>query len=186
MKLQTKKRAAERKSENTQLRLKGMVPAVVYHRGRAAHSIAISLNDYESIVRKVKPGRLSTTVMTLSDEEGKERKAILKEIQYHPTTYGVLHLDFEELDDGVHVSLNVPLETTGLADCVGVKQGGSLRQTLHKIRVQCLPKDIPQVFSVDVTQLEINQSVKVQDIKVPKGVKTLVSGKEVALAIAKR
>lgn len=186
MKLKTVKRSAERKSELTDLRLKGMIPAVVYHQGKPAHPIAVPTADYEAIVRQVKQGHLSVTKITLIDEDGKEKVAILKEIQYHPTTYKVLHLDFEELDANVPVKVKIPLECIGMADCAGIKLGGSLRQVFRKILVKCLPKDIPSVFNLDVQAMDVNDKKHVSDIVLPKAVQLLVKPKEVAIVIAKR
>lgn len=186
MKLKTTKRKAVQKSEITRLRQEGMIPAVVYHRGKNAHPIAISKAEYEALTRQVKPGRLATTKITLVDEEGKERQSVLKEIQYEPTSYAVLHLDFEELDKGVPVSVKVPVECTGIVDSVGIKLGGSLRQSLRQIKVRALPNEIPEVFQIDIRSLEINQALRVSDLKISDKVKTMVSPKEVVVSIAKR
>lgn len=186
MKLKTFKRNAERKGELTRLRLDGKVPAVVYHQGKQAHPIAISLAEYEAMVRDVIPGRLSTTKVSLVDEEGTVRTSILKEIQYHPTSYKVLHLDFEQLDENVPVNVKVPLECLGIADCVGIKLGGVLRQVIRKVKVRCLPKHIPHVFQIDIRNMEMQDSKRIKDLEISKEVKPLVNPSEVAIVIAKR
>lgn len=186
MKLQIQKRSGEKKSEVSKLRRAGSIPAVIYHKGQGAESISVLASDYNAAVRQVTPGRLSTTVFNLVDAGGKARKAILKEIQYHPTSYDILHMDFEELHDNVPVNVKVPIECTGVADCVGIKLGGSLRQVIRKVRVRCLPKDIPAAFTVDIRSMNVKDVRRLRDIEVGQTVKALGNPKEVAIAIVKR
>ncbi len=175
-----------KKSETKRLRREGHIPACVYHNGKNAESVAVNEADFSALLRSVLPGRLSTTIFTLVDKNGKQRKAILKEIQYVPTTYKVRHLDFEELNDNVPVKVKVPIEYTGAADCVGIKLGGVPRLVIRHLRVSCLPKDIPTVFTLDIRSLQIADSKRLSDLEIPKTVRPLAVLKEVALVIAKK
>lgn len=186
MKLQIQKRSGEKKSEALRLRRAGGIPAVIYHKGQEAESISVLTSEYSAAIRQVIPGRLSTTVFSLVDAHGKARKAILKEIQYHPTTYDIIHLDFEELHDNVPVNVKVPIECTGIVDCIGIKLGGSLRQVIRKARVRCLPKDIPSAFTVDIKNMNVKDVRRLRDLGMPETVKSLDNPKEVAIAIVKR
>jgi large subunit ribosomal protein L25 len=186
MKLEIFKRTASKKSEIKKIRREGKIPAVIYVKGKATEPVAISAAEFNSHLRSVQSGRLSTTVFTLSEKEGKGRRAILKEIQYEPTTYNVQHLDFEELFDDAKVNVKVPIECTGVVDCVGVKLGGVLRQVIRYLRVNCLPKDIPNVFQVDVKNLAQNESKRLGDLEIPNTVRPLANLKEVAVIVAKR
>lgn len=186
MKLNYHLRSSGRKSDSKRLRCQGIIPAIVYSRGQDSISIAISASEYEALVRHVKPGHLSTQVFTLTDESGKEKRAILKEIQYEPTTYEIRHLDFEELVKGHKVNIKVPIEWVGAADCVGVKLGGVLRAVIRSLRVACLPEDIPQAFQLDVQSMGPRESKRLKEIKIPPTVKPLVDLNEVAVVIAKR
>ena len=159
---------------------------ILYVRGKLTDAIVIDGSEFSSLLRNVQSGRLSTTVFSLKDEHGKERRAILKEIQYRPTTYQVQHLDFEELFDDFKVTLNVPIECTGVVDCVGVKLGGVLRQVIRKLRVRCLPKDIPTVFTVDVRNMGQNDKIRLAELKIPQTVRPVANLDEVAIIIAKR
>ncbi|MGA8165330.1 MAG: 50S ribosomal protein L25/general stress protein Ctc [Waddliaceae bacterium] len=186
MKLTVYQRLAKKKSDNKQARRGGKIPAVLYVRGQPSEALLVGAAEFDSALRQMKRGRLATTKLTLVNEKGEERSAIIKDVQYHVTNYDVLHLDFEELIDEVKVNLNVPIECTGVADCVGVKLGGVLRQVIRHLRVHCLPEDIPEVFEIDVKSLAIKQSKKLRDIKIPPGVRPLGSLEEVAVVIAKR
>ena len=186
MKLKIEKRAAEKKSDSKKLRNVGKIPAVVYVRGKASEPIAVDTAEFETILRNLKQGRLPTTVITLVDDSGKEKKVLVKEIQYHITTYKVVHLDFEELIDDVMVKVKVPIECIGEVDCVGIKLGGVLRRVIRHLRVQCFPKDIPQFFQMDVKTLGLKETRRLSDMKIPEGVRPLMDINEVAVVIAKR
>lgn len=186
MKLKVSKREVIKKSESGRIRREGNIPAVLYVRGKPTDAIIVGGAEFNSILRSIVPGRLSTTQFFLQDESGKERRAILKEIQYHPTTYQVNHLDFEELYDDAKVTLNVPIECTGVVDCIGVKLGGVLRQVIRKLRVRCLPKDIPSVFNIDVKHMGQNEKIRLSQLHIPHTVKPVANLNEVAVVIAKR
>lgn len=186
MKLQMSKRAASKKSESNQLRREGKIPAIIYVQGQSAEPIAVHKNELASAMRQVQPGRLPTSVFTLSTEGGKARRVLIKDIQYHPTTYEVIHLDFEELHDNIKVNVNVPIECVGSADCPGVKLGGVLRQVIRYLRVRCLPKDIPHAFEMDVRTMEPRESRRLSDLPLPKNVRPLADLNEVAAVIVKR
>lgn len=185
MKLTAKTRAEESKGAVKGARRAGRIPAVCYAPGGETQSIEIDETEFSTILRGIKPGRLSTTVFTLN-LEGKSKKAIVKEVQYERTTYKVIHLDFEELKDGVLVQLKVPIECVGQAECAGIKLGGFLRQIVRDVKVKCLPKDIPSEFEIDIRDLKIKQSARLSDLKMPKGVQTVGTSDEVVAVIAKR
>lgn len=186
MKLNYRKRSAARKSESNRLRREGMIPSVIYSRGQHSDNVSIDSNELKALLRHVKPGHLSTQIFSLIDEFGKEKKVLLKEIQYAPTTYDIIHLDFEELIQGHKVNVKVPIELTGAAECVGVKLGGVLRAVIRSLRVSCLPEDIPAVFQLDVRTLGARESKRLKDLEIPNTVRPLVNLNEVAVVIAKR
>jgi large subunit ribosomal protein L25 len=130
-------------------------------------------------------GTLSTTVFELEDGQ-KTHKAVIKEIQYHPVSYAVLHIDFAILSDKAPITLNVPIELAGTADCVGVKLGGFIRQTIRTIKVTCLPKYIPEKFVLDVRDLNIAQSKKLSDVVMSEHIRPKAKMDEVAVVVGKK
>jgi len=186
MKLSYLNRSSGKKSTSKNLRRTGSIPAVIYSRGQDSKHVAISTAEFSALLRNLQPGRLATTVIELQDEDGKSFQAVLKEIQYHPTTYDVNHLDFESLVEENHVKIKVPIECTGVADCVGVKLGGVLRQVKRFLRVSCLPKDIPACFQLDVRTLGNRESRRLKELTIPEGITPLEDLNEVAVVIAKR
>ena len=113
--------------------------------------------------------------------DGKECKAILKEIQFHPVKDNVLHVDFYEITDTKPIVMEVPIKLNGLAE--GVKAGGRLAASVRKLKVKALPKDMPDEVVLDVTSLGVGKSIKVQDIHV-EGVEIL-NAKSVVVAQVK-
>lgn len=186
MELKLHRRQTEKKSSISQARRDGLIPAVVYKQGQPGHAIAVEESAFSAFMRRLKPGHLPTTRLKLMDEKGKPIEVIVKEIQYHPTTYRVLHLDFLELAADAEISVKIPIECTGVADCLGVKQGGVLRQVLRTVRVRCLPKHLPHSFTLDVKDLGMGHSRRLKDIVMDKGVRPLDALNEVAVVIAKR
>ena len=186
MKLKIFKRSKEKKSVTQKIRREGNIPAVMYLHGKDTANLVVNGAEFEAALRAVQPGRLSTTIFTLVSEGGKEHKAIVKEIQYQPTTYRIQHLDFEELFDNVKINVKVPIECTGVADCQGIKLGGTLRQVIRYLRVSCLPKDIPNAFNLDIKPLGVGQSKRLSDLEIPNTIRPLGDLNEVAVVIAKR
>lgn len=186
MKLTLTKRSNAAKGELKQIRRAGNIPAVIYSKGNVGENIYVDGAEFKAVLRAIKPGCLSTTVFSLESADGKTKRAILKDIQYKSTTYDVWHLDFEELVDGVSVNVKVPIQCTGVVDCVGIKLGGVRRQVIRTLKVNCLPEHIPAEFQLDISELNISETKRLSDIKLPQTVKPLVNLNEVAVVIAKR
>ncbi len=184
MKLTVTSRTGEKKSDVKKIRREGNIPGIIYAPGKSPEQVVVNGNEYGALMRQVKPGRLSTTVFTLISE-GKQRNAIVKEVQYEITRYEVSHLDFEELQDSVVVKIKVPITIVGAVDCIGVKLGGTLRQVTRFIEVECLPKNIPTEFVIDVKDLGIGQVKRLGDIAVSEKVKPLAKADEVLVVVAK-
>ncbi len=185
MKLAVNKRVSEKKKDIKEIRREGNIPAIIYSSKHQSEKLIVNGPDFKTILREMQPGQLPTTIFDLSDGK-KSRRAIIKDIQYHLTTYVVSHIDFEELVDDVPVSVKVPINCTGVAECIGIKLGGFLRQVVRHVQVECLPPLIPKEFMVDVKDLGIRQSKRLKDLSIPSGVKPLASPEEVLVVIAKR
>jgi len=185
MKLSVSSRTRERKSDPKKNRRQGEIPGVIYGLNQANQNVTIKKEELDAILRTLGKGLLPTTVFEL--QEGSHKlKVLIKEIQYQPATYQVLHIDFLRLSDDEPVTVNVPIQILGLAECVGVKGGGFLRQVIRSLKVSCLPKDIPKEFTLDVRELDIAQSKTLGDIAIPERVKPLAKLTEVAAVIAKK
>lgn len=185
MKLSLSKRKAETKSEKNLIRHRGNIPAVIYSKGKENHLVSVNGIEFDSLLRQIQKGQLPTTVIEL-EGEGLSFKTVIKDIQYDPTTYKVLHLDFLELQPEAAVNINVPIRCVGMIDSPGIKLGGFLRQVIRYLRVNCLPKNMPKEFVLDVRDLGMKQTKRIKDMKMPAGVLPLAPLNEVVVVIAKR
>ncbi len=185
MKLTIEKRTSTKKSSNKKLRAEGRIPVVIYGHGQETMNASIEGIEMQKILSRLQKGSLPTTVFSLESAEG-AFKAVVKDIQYHPTTYDILHLDFERLSDDVKVRVKVPLRPVGMQNCHGIRQGGVLRPVLRHLPVECYPKDLPKEFFVDVSDLGIKQGKRLHSVEIPEAVRPLMDLNEVAVLIAKR
>lgn len=168
------------------MRREGYIPCVIYVKGKSSEHGFIKKLDFDSVIRDMKPGFLPTMIFELKNEQGKTRKAIVKDIQYAVTTYDVLHLDFQELNEQDKVNVKVPIECTGVVDCVGIKAGGLLRYIMRHLKVRCHAKAIPNSFEVDVRNLDMRKVRRVSDVKMPEGVVALAHDNDILVTIVKR
>ena len=156
------------KNVNRRLRTRGLIPGVLYGAKKEAVPVAVSPKEITSILRS------KTGENTLFDLEigGSRRKVILKEFQVEPIKGSLLHADFYEVALDKTIEVKVHIEVTGVP--VGVKvEGGLLDFVTRELEIECLPSDIPEKITVDVSELGMNQSIRVSDLKIPEKVTML-------------
>lgn len=141
------------------LRLGGKIPAVLYGPGAEPERLSVTVKDLETVMKDSQTGQL---FVNLSVGEGKPKPALLKELQRHPVTGKFLHADFYQVDMERKVKVMVPVITRG--KCVGVEMGGMLQVVRRNVEVFCLPDRIPEHIEIDITDLEMGESVHVEDI----------------------
>lgn len=157
-------RAEFGKSANAKLRKAGQVPCVIYGGDDIIH--------FHSEPLAFKP-LIYTPDFKLAEVSvaGKTHKCIIKDIQFHPVTDSIVHVDFLELKDGNQVKLQVPVKFEGVSP--GVRGGGKLIQVLRKIKIKTTPDNIVDHLSVDISELELNESVRVRDLQIPDGIEVI-------------
>lgn len=148
-------RAAQSKQELKKLRAEGKVPCVLYGGKEQIHFSAPVL-DFRHLV-------YTPDVYTVNvNAGGKTYQAIMKEIQFHPVTDSLMHIDFLELSGDKSVSMEVPIKITG--NSVGVRAGGILVNKMRKLKIAALPKHLPDFIEVKIDDLNIGDDVRVRDI----------------------
>ncbi|MGY4539130.1 large subunit ribosomal protein L25 [Mucilaginibacter sp. UYNi724] len=140
------------------LRYQGLVPAVLYGGATQTH-FAVSAADLRAVVY--------TPVVHFIEIEvaGVKSQAIIKDMQFHPLTEQLIHIDFLLLDEKKPITIEIPVKLTGTSP--GVKVGGKLVQKLRKLRVKALPKNHLDNIEVSIEALEVGKSVKVNEINLP-------------------
>ena len=154
------------KHQARRLRREGKIPAVLY--GPKVQPLPLELNrkDFSNRVAGLEGShlvRMKSASANLAD-----KVALVEEMQYHPITGDVIHADFYEVDLTARIEVSVPLHFVGKG--AGVVRGGILQPIVREIQVECLPLDIPQYFDVDVSGLDIGDSVHIEDLPMPEGV----------------
>ena len=147
-------------------RLQNKVPGVVYHSGVEGIPLSIEKN---SLNKALKTGQMIFEI-NVGDED---QFVLVKEIQYHPVTDDIIHIDFQKVKEDEKISLDVAVRSVG--DSQGVKLGGILVQMLNSVSVKCKPSEIPEFLEIDVTEMAINTNLFVQDISLPDGVEMLTA-----------
>ena len=147
------------------LRTAGRIPAVIYGRQVSAQNLEINAKEMEDLIHHSVSENLLVD-LAVKDDARPKRLALVQEIQHHPLTGKVLHVDLHEVSENEKVTIMVEVETVGEAE--GVKtDGGVLEHVLFKIKVRGLPKDLPEQITVDVSHLKIGQAIHLGEIPAP-------------------
>jgi large subunit ribosomal protein L25 len=143
------------------LRRQGLFPAVVYGRQTESIPLCLKISEFDLLIKK---HNIYQAVLKLTIENGKtaEKTVMVKDVQVHPVNQNFLHVDFYEVDMARKIRVNVPVVTTGTA--VGVERGGILQIIRRELEVLCLPGEIPEVFEIDISNLDLGDAVHVEEI----------------------
>ncbi len=163
--LSAKKRTDSGKGAARKLRSAQQIPGIIYGHNREPQMLALDWRELERMLERVSP---ETTVIEL-DIDGTTSRTLIREIQRHPFKRQVLHVDFLELVAGERVTVDVPVVLVGIP--AGVRSsGGILDQILREVTVDVDPSNIPNHLELDVSALEVNESLHVANLVVPAGV----------------
>lgn len=150
------------------LRRDGKIPGVVYGGSEKPQSIAISAKDV--MAEAFKPGFFSR-VYTLELSPKKKLQVIARDIQFHPVTDNPLHVDFQRIDKNSKINVSIPVEYINEDKAPGLKLGGMLNIIVHNLEVVCPADSIPEKLTIDLSGMNINQSIHLDAVELPKGVK---------------
>lgn len=170
LKAHTRKRSGS--AALKRLRKEGLIPAIVY--GKQQENINLRL-DRKAVNEVLSHSASEQILVNLEIEDRKEnRLALIQAVQHDPMTGHILHMDFHAVREDEVIHAHVPVELVG--DAAGVKAGGLLEFLLHSLDIECLPKDLPEKISVDVSGVNIGEGLHIRDIKLPAGVRSTVDG----------
>ncbi len=175
-------RSQVQRAEVTKLRAAGRVPATIYGRQAAPQNLEVVSEEIANLLNHSASENLLVDLSVDNDARSK-RLALVQDVQHHPLSGKVIHVDFHEVAENELVTIFVPVETAG--EPAGVKNGGgTLEHILHKLKVRCLPKDLPEQITLDVTALEIGKSIHLGEIVAPNGVQILGEKTRTVVAVA--
>ncbi|MCK4653294.1 MAG: 50S ribosomal protein L25 [Candidatus Cloacimonetes bacterium] len=169
IKIEAQLRDKGKRSDLNKFRNQGYIPAIIYGEGKEGTKILLQkipfLKNYKKSLGEVAFFEIKVN--------GKSYTTLIKEKQIHPVTREFTHIDFVELHKGKKITLEIPINYTG--EALGTQEGGLLEILHRKIEISCLPKDIPEEIKVDVSNLEIGDSIHFADIEMPENVDTNMS-----------
>jgi len=163
-KLQVTSRSTGSSRATRRLRREGLVPGILYGKGSEPTAFAVGERD----LRHALAG--SGAVLELTIDGGRAEPAVLKEAQHHPVRGEIVHLDLLRVDMNVAITAVVALELEGAEDAPGAVEGGVLEHVTREINIEALPGDIPELITVDVSKMEINDTLTLAAVTAPQGV----------------
>ncbi len=173
-------RKAGRKGPARRLRVEGKLPGVVYGAGE---NVLVTVEARNLLKMLEVKGGVNNILLTKFEGDSKDRHVMIKSLDVHPITDLLLHVDLLEIDVNKPVRIDVDIELTGVSK--GVKEkGGQLHVTKDRVRLECLPKNIIPVLSLDITDLDIGETWRVKDLKVGENLTILDSPDSVVISVA--
>jgi large subunit ribosomal protein L25 len=164
------------------VRSSGRIPAVIYGKHNPPQNLELDSKEFDTLVHKAHSEIILVDLTVAGDAAG-QRLAIVQDVQHHPLGGQVLHVDFHEVKPDELVTIEVPVEATGIPD--GVRNGGgTLEHVRFKLRVRTLPVNLPEQITVDVSAMKIGQTLHIGEITAPEGVQILGDKKIPVFAVA--
>jgi len=155
------------------LRSAGRAPGIVYGAGQPPQAIEL---EHNALWHALQKEAFHSSVLDM-ELDGQTGKVVLRDVQYHPFRQQVLHVDFQRVDDNTRVHLKVPLHFAGADTSPAVKvEGCTVTPLLHELDVVCMPAQLPEFISVDLSELTAKSTLGVQNLKLPNGVRAVVRG----------
>ena len=154
------------KGASRRLRRAGKVPAIMYGGGKDPESLTLSHNE---VLRNLEHEAFYSHILTIK-VGGSDTPVILRDMQRHPSKPVIMHMDLQRISAREKLKTNVPLHFIGEDTAPGVKAGGLVSHELTEVAVECLPKDLPEFIEVDISALDIGDSIRLSAVTVPDGV----------------
>ena len=169
VKLTAERRTATGRSAVRKLKAAGSIPAVIYGAKDKPETLQVSKREINAMLSHA----AGENILVELEIGGKNRLALVQEVQHAPIGGGILHIDFHAVSVDEVIQADVPVEPVGMAN--GVKNmGGLLEQNLRSLAIECLPRDLPDVIKVDVSALNIGDAIHVREIQLPARVTTRI------------
>ena len=144
------------------LREAGQIPAVLYGPKTKSVLLSVNKNDFDLTLKQGRSGQIILNLVVQNNDETYTRPAMIKELQVHPVSRNYLHIDFYEIDMDRKITVGIPIVTVGSS--VGVERGGVLQIIRRELEVQCLPFEVPESIEIDVTDMDMGDSIHLEDI----------------------
>ena len=162
------------------LRAAGQVPAVLYGKDQAPISLTLDAREALSLFHSIS---VENTIVNVQIDDDKEvLETLVREIQMHPYRPDIVHVDFYCIERGVALEVEIPANYNGTPQ--GVRDGGVLEVILHEFRVKCIPSKIPESIEIDISHLDIGDSIHVSEVPMDEGVELLTDPGQTACLVS--
>lgn len=169
LKLAAQTRTSVGRTAVKKIKAQGLVPAVIYGADEQPLNLQVNAREFHTLLSHATGEHLLVELQIADGAEAINRLALIQEVQHDPVRGNVLHVDFHSVSANKQLHAEIPVETIG--EPTGVKNfGGILEVSLHSLMVECLPKDLPELVQVDVSNLNVGDSIHVRDLQLPAGV----------------
>ncbi|HEY5704776.1 MAG TPA: 50S ribosomal protein L25 [Terrimicrobiaceae bacterium] len=169
VKLSARPRVEAGRNAVGKVRARGAIPAVIYGAKDAATNLEVDRKDVENLLSRAVGENILVELEIRDGTSTTNRISLIQEVQHHPVRGEIVHIDFHAVSMNEEIDAEVVLEPEG--EPIGVKTfGGLLQQNMRSLPIRCLPQNLPEIIVVDVSGLNIGESLHVRDIKLPTGV----------------
>ncbi|WP_420547858.1 50S ribosomal protein L25/general stress protein Ctc [Curvivirga sp.] len=157
------------------IRREGLVPCVIYGDNKDPSMVSV---DPRVIWKGLESGHFFSTVYTVDVEGGSKEKALVRDVQFHPVSDQVLHVDFVRAGKNTTLHVSVPVVFLNEDSCEGVKAGGIISYVRHEVEVICAATDVPSEFTLDLATAQVGDTIRISDIDMPKGVTSAITDRD--------
>ncbi len=167
------------KGSSRALRREGKIPAVIY--GDKKDPVTVTLNQV-ALVKELEKGGFMNTSYEI--HIGKDKEVVLpRDVQFHPVTDRPMHVDFLRLAKGSSLNIMIPIHFIGEEECLGIKAGGILNVVRHEVEFSCPANAIPEAIEIDISGLELNDSIHISTVALPEGVTPVIDDRDFTIAM---
>jgi large subunit ribosomal protein L25 len=172
VKLKAEKRTVVGRNAIKKIKAQGLVPGVIYGSQGEPIALQVEARALTNVLAHALSEHVLVELEIADGSQSTNRLALIQEVQHHPLRPELLHVDFHAVSATEKITSEVPIESVG--DALGVRTfGGLLEHSLRTLEVECFPQDLPEIVRIDVTNLNIGESLHVRDIPLPSGVESL-------------
>jgi large subunit ribosomal protein L25 len=173
--INARKREAQGTGASRRLRRMGKVPGIVYGGDKDALNIEL---DHKDLFFNLRNEKFHASILTI-DVAGAKEQVLLRAVNMHPFKLQVQHVDFQRVSKNKKIHMKVPLHFVNAETSAGVKeQGGVVNHVVNELDIMCLPDDLPEFVSVDLSTLTVGHSIHIKDLALPKGVELVLHRNE--------
>jgi large subunit ribosomal protein L25 len=172
VKLKAQKRTLVGRNAVKRIREKGLVPGVIYGSNQQPMPLEVDSRQLSTVLAHASSEHILVELEIVDGDQGTNKLVLIQEVQHHPLKRDLVHVDFHAVSATEKITSAVPIETTG--EALGVRTfGGLLEHSLRTLEVQCYPQDLPGIVQIDVTNLNIGETLHVRDLQLPAGVEAI-------------